>query len=412
MTGLDVASPGGIHLPDAPGVVRHNQAAVEEILACVREGSYCAVLGPRLSGKTMLLRYVSRLLGGPLGWTSIYIDLYDLEAATLAGFFADLIKFVAREVEAATGRKLAASAVGSASGAVFRAFLDEAVLSLERDLVIIVEHLEALPTDLVEALLTSLRATYMDQQMLDHRAIVVISGALSLATLTVGESSPFRGIARRVFVGDLSAEQSRTLIDEQLGAGGITFSAKAQRRLLEAGKGDPYLIRNLCGRSLERAAAGGHLRGRHVKRIVADFLRDEVYGYAPLQEAIRLLEDDPDLLRCILLLLAHGTVLRSDLPLPLSPDVDPLYLTGVVEPVRPGGGGAGPGAGGQSTGERRTGEGYRIQNQIYHEFLAGHFHPGRVGHLLAMAGRWDAALDYLEAGARDGNEQARADLLP
>ncbi|MEJ2209923.1 MAG: hypothetical protein P8129_12905, partial [Anaerolineae bacterium] len=82
----------GLQIPaDAPAVVRHNRAAVDEILACVREGSYCAVLGPRLSGKTMLLQYVSRLLGGPLGWTSIYIDLYDLEASTLAGFFGDLI---------------------------------------------------------------------------------------------------------------------------------------------------------------------------------------------------------------------------------------------------------------------------------------------------------------------------------
>lgn len=392
MTGFEIQ-------PDAPAVVRHNLAAVDQILASVREGSYCAVLGPRLSGKTVLLQYVSRLLDGPLGWTCIYVDLYDMESSTLAGFFGELIQFVAHKVGASTGHVLTTPATDGASGAVFRAFLDKVVLGLERDLVIIVEHLEALPTDLVEALLTSLRATFMDQQTLDHRAIVVVSGALSLATLTVGESSPFRGIARRIFVGDLSLEQSQALIEEELQAGGITFSAKAQRRLLEAGNGDPYLIRSLCSRSLERAGGAGHLRGRHVKRIVADFLRDDVYGYAPLQEAVRLLEDDPDLLRCILLLLAHGPVLRSDLPLPLSPDVDPLYLTGVVEPV-------------QADAGQLRGEGYRIQNQIYRQFLAAHFHPGRVGHLLAMAGRWDAALDFLEAGAREGNEQSRADLLP
>jgi serine phosphatase RsbU (regulator of sigma subunit) len=413
--------------PDAPAVVRHNLPAVSEILSCVREGSYCAVLGPRLSGKTMLLQYLARMLTSPLGWTCIYIDLYDLEASTLSGFFGDLIRFVGREVEMAYGQGLPASAAGpeyrasysetalaagTASGAVFRAFLDEMVLALERDLVLIVEHLEALPTDLVEALLTSLRATFMDQQTLDHRVIVVVSGALSLATLTVGESSPFRGIARRVFLGDLSVQQSQALIEEELQAGGASFTDKARRRLLEAGNGDPYLIRSLCSRCLEQVGDSGHLRGRHVKRIVADFLQDELYGYAPLQEAVRLIEDDPDLLRCILLLLAHGAVRRSDLPLPLSPDVDPLYLTGVVEPIRgepqaaegnpATAGGAGP----------HLGDGYRIQNKIYGQFLARHFHPGRVGHLLAMAGRWDAALDYLEAGARTGNEQARADLLP
>jgi serine phosphatase RsbU (regulator of sigma subunit) len=416
----------GLLIPlDAPAVVRYNLGAIDELVRSVREGSYCAVLGPRLSGKTMLLRYVARFLAAPLGWTCIYIDLYDLEASTLSGFFGDLIQTVAREGEAATGHTLLATestrlAAEAASSAVFRAFLDEVVLGLERDLVIIVEHLEALPTDLVEALLTSLRAAYMDQQTLDHRVVVIVSGALSLAALTVGESSPFRGIARRIFVGDLSREQSQALIAEQLEAGGISFTANAQRRLLEAGNGDPYLIRRLCSHCLEQAGEGGHLRARHVQAIVADFLRDEVYGYAPLQEAIRLVEDDPDLLRCILLLLAHGEVPRSDLPLPLSPDLDPLYLTGVVEPIQAG---LSPAAdrlppistqsGSSPAAERSSaGDGYRIQNQIYRDFLDQHFHPGRVGHLLSMAGRWDAALDYLEAGAREGNEQARADLLP
>jgi hypothetical protein len=44
--------------------------------------------------------------------------------------------------------------------------------------------------------------------------------------------------------------------------------------------------------------------------------------------------------------------------------------------------------------------------------LDRHFYPGHVGHLLVMAGSWDSALDYLEAGIRGGDEQARADLLP
>ena len=80
----------------------------------------------------------------------------------------------------------------------------------------IIEHLESLPTDLAQALLTSLRAAYMDQQTMDNQAIVIVSGALSLANLTVGESSPFRGIARRVFIGDLSEPDSQALLGEFL----------------------------------------------------------------------------------------------------------------------------------------------------------------------------------------------------
>ncbi len=99
-----------------------------------------------------------------------------------------------------------------ASSAVFRGFLArQRQPNRHPTLILIIEHLEAVPTDLVQALLTSLRAAYMDQQSEEYRVMVVVSGALSLATLTVGESSPFRGIARRLFVGDLTRKQSEQL---------------------------------------------------------------------------------------------------------------------------------------------------------------------------------------------------------
>jgi type II secretory pathway predicted ATPase ExeA len=383
MTGLEV-----------PTTARYNREAVDQIIGCVEEGTYCAVLGPRLSGKTVLLRYVTQTLDQSLGWTCVYTDLYDIGASTLQGFFADLIRITAQHLRELTGQALLAPEASLASSAVFRGFLTDSVTQLQRDLVLIIEHLEAVPTDLVQALLTSLRAAYMDQQTLDYRLRVVVSGALSLATLAVGESSPFRGIARRVFVGDLSEDDSEALIGELFSAEGITISRRAARRLLRATRGDPYLVRRVCQRCLKvvREGPSQHLRGRDAKRVTREFLRDDVFQYAPLREAVRLIEEDPDLLRCILLLLSHGTVPRAELPLPLSPDVDPLYLTGVVELV--------------------DGNSYRIQNLIYRDFLVQHFHPGRVGHLLSMAGRWHWAIDYLEAGIEEGNEQARMDLLP
>lgn len=380
--------------PDAPAIVRYNLDALEQIAECVQDGTYCVVLGPRLSGKTVLLQYVDETLARSLGWTCVYIDLYSIQASTLQGFFADLIRLTAGRIGELADLELPVPEAGLASSAVFRAFLAEAVAALERDLVLIIEHLEAVPADLIQALLTSLRAAFMDQQTHEQRVIVVVSGALSLATLAVGESSPFRGIARRVFVGDLTRSQSETLIAEQLAGKGIEASQRAHGRLLRAAQGDPYLIRRLCRRCAEMAGGDTphRLRGRNVKRLTRGFLQNDVYQYAPLQEAVRLIEEDPDLLHCILLLLAHGTVPKTELPLPLSPDVDPLYLTGVVEQV----------------GE----DSYRIQNLIYRRFLMRHFHPGRVGYLLAIVGRWDAAIDYLEAAIRGGNQEASSDLLP
>lgn len=382
-------------LPDAPATARFHREAVEQIIQCVKDGVYCALLGPRLSGKTVLLRYVEQTLADKLGWTCVYIDLLSIRASSQQGFFADLMHQIEKQVCDLTASPISIRTESEISSAAFRGFLSECVADLGHDLVLIIEHLESLPVDLVQALLTSLRAAYMDQQLLDQRVTVVVSGALSLATLTVGESSPFRGIARRVFIGDLSEEDSQALIVEYLESGGVSATWRAQSKLCFATRGDPYLIRKLCQRGAQYVRdtlLDTRLKARTTERIIRQFLKEEVWKYAPLLEAVRLIEEDPELLRCILLLLEHEQVRMVNLPLPLSPDLDPLYLTGVVEKV--------------------DGDYYRVQNLIYRKFLAAYFIPGRVGRLLAMAGRWNLAIDYLEAGIKEGDEQCRADLLP
>ena len=388
-----MSGPQGSSLPGY-STARFHQAEFDQIMQCVEDGVYCAVLGPRLGGKTELLRYVEQVLVESQGSICVYIDLAELRSSHLQGFFRELIRLTDERISQLTGAWLAQPVEIEASSAVFRAFLLDSAQALGQDVILIIEHLESLPMDLVQALLTSLRAAYMDQQNLDQRITVVVSGALSLASLTVGELSPFRGIARRVFVRDLSEDDSLALICEVLAEQGVALTHLAQERLLQAASGDPYLIRNLTQRSAELAHSHpfSRLLAGNVQRITREFLREEVYQYAPLLEAVHLIEEDPDLLRCILLLLEHETVPRTDLPLPLSPDLDPLYLTGVVDLVDE--------------------HSYRLQNQIYRQFLRGYLAPSRVGHMLAMTGRWDQAIDQLELAVRLGDRQSRSDLLP
>ena len=378
---------------DAPTMARYHREAVEQIVHSVEERTYCALLGPRLCGKTLLLRFIENNLAKILGWTCIFIDLEGIRAATQQEFFDGLIQQIARSLDEITGESIPLPAE-RASSAVFRAFLSESLEVIGRDLVLIFDPLEAVPNDLIQALLTSLRAAYMDQQMQDQQITVIVSGALSLATLTVGESSPLGGIARRIFIGDLSEADSENLVQDFLVEYGVSITKPALRKLHLASNGDIYLIRKLSQRCAELVGSrsDNRLRSRDVGMIIRRFLRKDVYRYAPLIEAIRLIEEDPDLLRCILMLMDQEVVPRSLLPLPLSPDLDPLYLTGVVEEVEEGS--------------------YRIQNSIYCRFLAEHFSPGRVGHVLAMAGRWDSAIDYLETSISTGSHGSRADLLP
>ncbi len=376
-----------------PISIRYHQEAFDQILNSIKEGTYCALLGPRLCGKTVLLRYLEHTLD-ELGWPCLYIDLQSITAATLQGFFADLIAQASQNLQAIAGAPTVAPPPETATSAVFRGFFQDSLDVLKRDLVLILDNLDAIPTDLVQALLTSLRAAYMDQQTLSYHLTVVVSGALSLATLTVGESSPFRGIANTVFLGDLSEEQSRNMIADYLAAEEVSITWQAHQRLLNATRGDAYLIRKLCQRCVEavRSTVNPRLGAKNVNRVTRAFLRNEMFEYEPLREAVRLIEENPDLMRCILILLETDSAQKSELPLPLSPDLDPLYLTGVVEQIE--------------------GDQYRLQNTIYRYFLAEHFRPGRVGHMLSLAGLWDEALDYLEAGILGGDVQSRLDLLP
>ena len=394
-------NPSGAALACGPGaggpvlgsLMLHQQAAAQQILQCIEEGTYCALLGPHFSGKTLLVRCVEQQVMHHWHWPCVYVDLSRLEASTQRGFFASLAGLASQRIGEQTGLILDAPELTVISGAAFRGFLADVVAEMQHDVVLLIDQLEALPTDLVQALLTSLRAAYMEQHTNEHRLMVVASGALSLTALAMGESSPFRGIARRVFVGDLSERESEALIDEQVASEQVRISDAGRRRLLHATQGDPYLIKRMCldATQAARETASAQVTARTVGQVVRRFLAGDVAHYVPLQEAVRTVEGDPDLLRCVLLLLERGAVPRAELPLPLSPDVDPLYLTGVVQKV--------------------DGDRYRLRYDIYHRFLAHHFDPGRVGHLLTMAGQWDAAIDSLQASIRQGDQEFRSDLL-
>jgi serine phosphatase RsbU (regulator of sigma subunit) len=379
-----------------PTLVKRNRELATRVLEYLQEGSYCALLGPRYSGKSEVVHVIEALLAEHWGRPCVHIDLYELEVSTQRGFFAGLATLIAQQVAELTQCEIVGLEVAEASSAAFRGFVLDAVATTGGDVVLILDHLEALPNDLVQALLTSLRAAYMDQQTLDYRLMVVVSGALSLAAVTVGESSPFRGIARRVFVNSLTEGESEAFIAEQIESNWMQPTEDARHTLFHAARGDPNLLWRIYRDAVDLARRDGAetLDAMWVEQIAEQFLSDQVSYYAPLQEAVRAIEQDPDLLRCVLLLLEREQVPMAELPLPLSPDLDPLRLTGVVEKV-------GDVAGGH----------YRLRNGIYRRFLAQHLHPGRVGYLLTMSGRWDSAIDYLEASVSAGNEQYRWDLL-
>jgi PAS domain S-box-containing protein len=374
----------------APVVWEHNLEVADQIIQCIEEGMYCALLGPRFWGKSNLLRYVTQRMDDN-SQLCVHINLFEIQAPTQVDFFSGLAMVIAEKVSYASGRTLSIP-VEEFSSAVFRDFLSVCVDHLGTNLTVIFDHLEGLPSDLNNALLTSLRALHMEQQDKDLRFIAVVSGALSLAARTVGETSPFHGIARRLILGDLDLADSEALVTAYLSSENVHVSGSAKSLLLEETRGIPNLIKLICRRSVQIAAENPSrlVTTQTVNRVMREFLRVEASSYGPIQEAVRLVEEDPDLLQCILKLLKSEIVPRRELPLPIVPDLDPLYLTGLVE---------------------RVDDSYRIRNGIYRQYLSRYFDAARAGYLLTLSGRWDAAIGHLEESILAGNEQSRTDLL-
>ena len=176
---------------------------------------------------------------------------------------------------------------------------------------------------------------------------------------------------------------------------GVSCTVQSCTALLQASSGDPYLIRELCQRGVDRVQGmpSRRLTSANVTQITNHFLRQEVYHYAPLIRGSAADRGRPRF--AALYPVAPGRRKRAPFgaAFALSRQIyDPLFLTGVVEMV--------------------GGDAYRLQNDIYRQFLRRYFLPGRVGHVLAMTGLWELALDQMEIAVHQGEVQSSSELMP
>lgn len=377
---------------DDEKIPQHFRVVFDRVIKITGDRKYCAILGPRFSGKTDLLKLVREELEHK-SRVVVRVNLYDADAAKPSDFFNNLAKIIYQQL-ANQSRISEILAVGVSDSSTFRSFIQDLIDHLNDELVLIIDHLEGVPNDLIRLLLTSLRAIYMEQQSnSEHRLVAIVAGALSLAGIATGETSPFRGIAELVIVDLPPDEESERYIKTFFSKLDVRLSSATLKQFIRVARGDRYLIEILCDKCAHLISEKNlkQLSVLLVKKISQEFILNEAQSYDPLQEAVRLIENDPDLLICTLLLAEKSKVRRQQLPLPLSPDIDPFYLTGVVRKVGP--------------------DSYQFRNEVYRQFLTRYFHPGRVGHLLSMSGRWDQAIDYLETSIAKGNTQYRTDLL-
>ncbi len=334
-----------------------------------------ALLGPPMSEKSHLLRDVAEALAAGGRFRPLHIDLWRTRSSDEAAFFTSLAGLLAAELSNGESKNAAPDPDQATNARAFQSYLGQCANANRGSVALLIDHLQALPHDLVHSLLVALRAAYMEREAdAPHSLVAVVTGGVNLVGLSAGPTSPFN-IAKPVVAAPLTEEQSRALAEATLSALGCSASANGMDHIIKWGLGDRYLIPRLCAESSDLVSLH---RQRHVSSAIADRAASalvERNAPPPVRAAVRMIEEDPDTVLDVLHLLDHESLPRAkSRQMPTRTGTDRLQLSGAVI----------------------LADGcYTFVNECYRRGLAKHFTTDRVGHILRIAGRWSEAIEYL-----------------
>jgi sigma-B regulation protein RsbU (phosphoserine phosphatase) len=350
-----------------------------------------ALLGPPLNEKSRLLKDAAALVAENGRYYTLYVDLWRARSTDETTFFASL----AGLVRDGLGPRLDGDGnpdpqeVGSPRA--FQNYLAACSQRLDRNVALLVDHLQALPPDLVHSLMVALRAAYMEREAdAPNQMVTVVTGGMNLVGLSTGPTSPFN-IAKPVVAAAPDHEQSLALAQATFAALGRRVSQGALDLLVEWAVGERHLVPWLCHEAAGRAGERSGVTRPAMERSLAGMWQAE-RALAPIREAIRMIEEDPDTLLDVLHVLEHGSLPRSRSRQGITrTGTDRLQLSGALLL-----------ADGQ----------YVIKNRIHREALQRSFTTERVGHILRIAGRWREAIDHLAPRlSASPDPEARPQLL-
>ncbi len=347
-----------------------DEGRVRAVVRHLMNDECVALLGPPMSEKTHLLRDVAAALSAGGRFRPLHIDLWRTRSNDEGAFFTSLAGLLAAELGDA-----ASDPAQATDARAFQGYLSQCATTSVGSVALLIDHLQALPHDLVHSLLVALRAAYMEREAdAPHSLVAVVTGGINLVGLSAGPTSPFN-IAKPVVAAPLKEEQSRALAEATLAALGCSASANGMDRILKWGMGDRYLIPRLCADSSELVSLH---RQHHVSSAIAERAAQALIARCappPVRAAVRMIEEDPDTVLDVLHLLDHETLPRvRSRQTPTRTGTDRLQLSGAVV----------------------LADGcYTFINETYRRGLAAHFTTDRVGHILRIAGRWNEAIAYL-----------------
>jgi hypothetical protein len=252
-----------------------DQPSFERALAAARRGDYVAVLGPKASGKSSLIydvvNTVARLEPVPVLCS---IDFRNGVTPTEDGCYRKVALSLSDATDRHRGRRDAKAVITAemVASPYELAYVIDRLLHRTRRVLLVLDHVECLPTQATRRLLSCLKSFY-DQKAGNERyrgLNVLMGGSMSLFRMALERSSPFSK-ATVVRVQDMSRRDSLRLTRQAFNLSGADYARQVPDVIADVSDGDRYMVRKLCSDAAGAAFHSDH--GRVTCDTVLDVLR-------------------------------------------------------------------------------------------------------------------------------------------
>jgi serine phosphatase RsbU (regulator of sigma subunit) len=244
-----------------------------------------AVLGARQTGKTSLLLKLRHAFRDKYAFA--FVNLQGIEGAEAQECFSYIAEQMVEQLaETINNEALPALPTDNKTFSTFLREFSRKTRAVR--VIVILDEIGTLPPQTTIKLASTIRAVFTDRFVKPElaRYMFLLAGATDMLELTTGRNSPLANVTEKIYLGDLSLEESGQLLAEPFGCAGSRPFAKVNQRLHNWTSGHPYwtqlLAANLVGRPLAPTE-------KAIKDVVEQLLRTEDRN---LPHVIRLLKAD------------------------------------------------------------------------------------------------------------------------
>lgn len=241
---------------------------MNQVLNGIYELNYYAIMAPRQTGKTTFMQQIINKLSYDelYAYTRIYITLEDLIALEKSEFYSQIgrkiIGSLQNEFEFDSPHLLEMPEKIKSNLGLEELFLELSKAQLRNKnhngnkkkilkYVILIDEIDAIGNLALEFLRT-IRAIHELRSFVKGYDCYsfIISGALDLAQLSLGKTSPFN-IAEPIYLEDFESEEVSCMIEKAIHEIGMSYYKTFPEEIFKVTNGHPCLIQKLCGKIID-----------------------------------------------------------------------------------------------------------------------------------------------------------------